>query len=118
MFIYGPQLLGYLSPMQIGLSFLTATASVLVLSVTCIGWLFIPLTLAERALSGVSALFLMFSGWKTDLIGLALLALLFASAYWRYTRRRDTPAAPEFAPGASGSENAPAPGVTSAQSND
>jgi TRAP transporter 4TM/12TM fusion protein len=94
MFIYGPQLLGYLGATQIALSFVTATLGVLVLSVTCIGWLFVPLTIAERILSGLSALFLMFAGWRTDLIGLALLALLLASTYWRYTRQRDRAAAP------------------------
>jgi len=89
MFIYGPQLLGYLDATQIALSFVTATTGVLVLSVTCIGWLFVPLTLAERALALVSALCLMFSGWRTDLAGIVLLALLVASAYWRYMRQRD-----------------------------
>jgi TRAP transporter 4TM/12TM fusion protein len=89
MFIYGPQLLGYLDATQIALSFVTATTGVLVLSVTCIGWLFVPLTLAERALSFVSALCLMFSGWRTDLAGIVMLALLVATAYWRYTRQRD-----------------------------
>jgi TRAP transporter 4TM/12TM fusion protein len=89
MFIYGPQLLGYLDATQIALSFVTATLGVLVLSVTCIGWLFVPLTIAERLLSGLSALFLMFAGWRTDLAGLALLCLLVASTYWRYTRLRD-----------------------------
>jgi membrane protein implicated in regulation of membrane protease activity len=54
----------------------------------------VPLTIAERILSGLSALFLMFAGWRTDLIGLALLALLLASTYWRYTRQRDRAAAP------------------------
>ncbi len=99
MFIYGPQLLGYLGAMQIALSFVTATIGVLVLSVTCIGWMIVPLTLPERVLSGISALFLMFAGWRTDLIGLALLALLIASAYWRYSRLRNQPGEPEMAGG-------------------
>jgi TRAP-type uncharacterized transport system fused permease subunit len=105
MFIYGPQLLGYLDATQIAMSFVTATTGVLVLSVTCIGWLFIPLTFWERGLSFVSALFLMFSGWRTDAIGIALLALLVASAYWRYTRQRDRAAGDAFAPGRLAGEN-------------
>jgi membrane protein implicated in regulation of membrane protease activity len=83
---------------------------VLVLSVTCIGWLFLPLNMVERGLSGVSALFLMFSGWRTDLIGLALLAVLLASAFWRYTRRRDRGSAPEFAQTGAAGQNAAPPG--------
>jgi TRAP transporter 4TM/12TM fusion protein len=114
MFIYGPQLLGYLDAAQIAMSFATATTGVLVLSVTCIGWLFLPLTLPERALSGISALFLMFSGWRTDLIGLALLVLLSASAYWRNTRRRDTGAAAL----ASERDDRPAASIPGAQTND
>ena len=86
MFIYGPELLWYLGPAQIILSTLTATIGVLTLSVTCIGWLIVPLNLAERGISMVAALFLMFSGWRTDLIGLGLVALLIAIAYWRYKR--------------------------------
>jgi TRAP-type uncharacterized transport system fused permease subunit len=96
------------------MSFATATTGVLVLSVTCIGWLFLPLTLPERALSGISALFLMFSGWRTDLIGLALLVLLSASAYWRNTRRRDTGAAAL----ASERDDRPAASIPGAQTND
>lgn len=86
MFIYGPELLWYLSPAQIILSTLTATIGVLTLSVTCIGWLIVPLNLMERGVSMVAALFLMFSGWRTDLVGLGLVALLIAVAYWRYKR--------------------------------
>ena len=84
MFIYGPQLLGYLGPVQVALSSLTATAGVLILSVTCIGWLFVPLNILERTAAGIAALFLMFSGWRTDLIGLSIFTLVAAIAWWRY----------------------------------
>ncbi len=84
MFIYGPQLLGYLGPVQVALSSLTATAGVLILSVTCIGWLFVPLNILERTAAGIAALFLMFSGWRTDLIGLSIFTLVATIAWWRY----------------------------------
>lgn len=76
------------------------------------------MTLPERLLSGVSALFLMFSGWRTDLIGLALLAILVASAYWRFTRLRNRTGTSAFAPGAPASENEPAVGLTAARPQD
>ncbi|MDH3702067.1 MAG: TRAP transporter fused permease subunit [Alphaproteobacteria bacterium] len=94
MFIYGPQLLGYLGPVEIALASLTATAGVLILSVSCIGWLLIPLHMVERGVACIAALFLMFSGWRTDLIGFGLFGLLLAFAYVRYRRARargDTP---------------------------
>lgn len=96
MFVYGPQLMGYLGATQVIWSSITATIGVLVLSVTCIGWLFVPLTIVERILSGISALLLMYAGWRTDLIGLALLALLVASAFWRQTRMRERAGTPGF----------------------
>lgn len=84
MFIYGPQLLGYLGPVQVALSTLTATAGVLMLAVTCIGWLFVPLNILERVASAAAALSLMFSGWRTDLLGLSIFAVVAAIAWWRY----------------------------------
>jgi len=96
MFIYGPQLLGYLGPVEIALASLTATAGVLILSVSCIGWLLIPLHMVERGVACIAALFLMFSGWRTDLIGLGLFGLLLAFAYVRYRRARARGDAPRF----------------------
>jgi TRAP-type uncharacterized transport system fused permease subunit len=118
MFVYGPQLMGYLGATQVIWSSITATIGVLVLSVTCIGWLFVPLTIAERALSGMSALLLMYAGLRTDLIGLALLALLVASAYWRYTRMRHGSAKPKFARSDMVSDDAVASILPAVQSRD
>ena len=118
MFIYGPQLLGYLEPTQIAISFVTASIGVLTLSVTCIGWLILPLTAVERILSGASALFLMFSGWKTDLIGLAILALLIVSVLFRYMRRRGERAGPSVAAEPLSGDNAAPSGMPSAHPRD
>ena len=104
MFIYGPQLMGYLGPAEIILSTVTATIGVLTLSITCIGWLFVPLSWVERGLSLVAALFLMFSGWKTDAIGLAIVAVLAAVAYWRYRRAKERGEAPQYFAGDMGPE--------------
>ncbi|MCG8544521.1 MAG: TRAP transporter fused permease subunit [Alphaproteobacteria bacterium] len=94
MFIYGPQLLGYLGPMEIIVTSLTATVGVLILSVSCIGWLFVPLGVVERVAACVSALFLMFSGWRTDLIGIGIFVLIAAYAFIRYRRAKTRGDAP------------------------
>jgi TRAP transporter 4TM/12TM fusion protein len=99
MFVYGPQLLGYMGPVGIALASLTATAGVLILSVSCIGWLFIPLNLVERSATGIAALFLMFSGWRTDLAGFALFATVAGFAYWRAQRAVARGEVPQFVAG-------------------
>ena len=92
----GATQLGYLGPVEIAISSLTATAGVLILSVSCIGWLLIPLNIVERIVACVAALFLMFSGWRTDLIGLGLFCLLLAYAYARYRRAQARGEAPRY----------------------
>jgi TRAP-type uncharacterized transport system fused permease subunit len=99
MFVYGPRLLGYMGPVGIALASLTATAGVLILSVSCIGWLFIPLNLVERSATGIAALFLMFSGWRTDLAGFALFATVAGFAYWRAQRAVARGEVPQFVAG-------------------
>ena len=52
--------------------------------------------MVERSVACIAALFLMFSGWRTDLIGLGLFGLLLAFAYTRYRRAKNRGDAPRF----------------------
>jgi TRAP transporter 4TM/12TM fusion protein len=90
MFVYGPQLLGYLASWQIALGFVTATLGVLMLSVASIGWLLVPIGPVARGLALAGALCLMKFGWATDLIGIALFALVAIRA-WMRQRRATSP---------------------------
>lgn len=83
MFIYGPQLLGYMDATAILLALFTSTMGVAMLSVASIGWLFVPLGPIARLVALAGALPMMFVGWQTDLIGLGIFSLVAIPAWIR-----------------------------------
>jgi TRAP transporter 4TM/12TM fusion protein len=81
MFVFGPQLLGMGEPLEIALAMVTASLGIFALSVAIIGWLFVPLGLAQRLVFGAAALLLIKPGSVTDLAGIALI-LAFGGLAW------------------------------------
>jgi len=86
MFVFGPQLLGMGSAVEVGLAVMTASIGIFALSVGIIGWLFVPLSIIERLLFGAASLLLITPGSVTDLGGIALTLALGAFARWRRGR--------------------------------
>ena len=71
-FVYGPALLLVGEWGQVILAVLSACAGVVLLAASLHGFLLSPLRPWERLAAGAASLLLIHSGWKTDLIGLAL----------------------------------------------
>ncbi len=75
MIVYSPELILQGEPLRIALALLTACIGVWALAVALIGFLAgRPLPVALRLIVGFGALALIFAGWKTDLIGIGLIA--------------------------------------------
>ena len=81
MFIYEPSLLMIGDWQDIALSFITATIGTILLAAGLFGYLLRAALWWERLLLVAAAFLLIKPGWITDLIGLALLALVLASQY-------------------------------------
>ncbi|MCD5401593.1 TRAP transporter permease [candidate division NPL-UPA2 bacterium] len=82
MFVYTPELLMEGTALAILLAFVTAVLGVVVLSAGTIGFLNKKLVLWERFFLLVSSLALMKGGIETDVLGLALAAVVFLRQYW------------------------------------
>ncbi len=94
MFVYGPSMLvSQAHWLDSVLAIVTGTVGTLCLAATVIGYLLRPASLVERAVLLAAALLLIKPGWETDLIGLALLGLVFAIQRMRPTSGA-VPAAP------------------------
>ncbi|MDP3096535.1 MAG: TRAP transporter permease [Syntrophales bacterium] len=81
MFIYEPALLMIGDWQTIVASFITATLGTILLASALQGYLIRSATLWQRMVLFVAALCLIKPGWITDLIGLALLAVVLAGQY-------------------------------------
>lgn len=85
MIVFSPELIMKGEPIQIGLSLITACIGIWGLAVALIGHALghtVPVVL--RLVVGAGALALIFSGWQTDLLGLALIGVMVV--YQRLTR--------------------------------
>jgi TRAP transporter 4TM/12TM fusion protein len=94
MFVYGPaMLLGQTAWPESLLALVTGTIGTLCLAAAVIGHFLRPATWPERAALLVAAILLIKTGWETDLIGLALLAVVYLWQRYRVTSA-PLPAAP------------------------
>ncbi|MGH7312672.1 MAG: TRAP transporter permease, partial [Candidatus Rokuibacteriota bacterium] len=85
-FVYGPGLVLIGSWGAVGLAAITATAGVLALAVAIEGHLLRPLAWPDRTAAAVAAPLLIHSGWLTDLLGAAVLAVVAARQLAAYRR--------------------------------
>jgi len=72
MFVFGTPLILEGPVLEVIESIITATIGIFFFAVALQGWMFVNLSVFERILSFVSALCLIFPGWRTDLVGLGL----------------------------------------------
>jgi TRAP transporter 4TM/12TM fusion protein len=86
MFVYEPSLLMIGDWQTVVLSFITATIGTILLAASLQGYLIRSATMWQRVVLFVAALCLIKPGWISDLIGLALLAMVLASQYLAKTR--------------------------------
>ncbi|MEX2584730.1 MAG: TRAP transporter fused permease subunit [Gemmatimonadota bacterium] len=77
MFVYGPPLLLVGSPLQIGVAFVTAMVGVTALAAAGMGYLRRDLKAWERVVLAIAAAVLINTGIVTDLIGFALIAIVY-----------------------------------------
>lgn len=80
-FIFSPELLMEGSILQILLATITATIGIFSLSLSLEGFYKYELNMMHRILLFIGALCLIYSGWLTDIIGLAVLALFAGPQY-------------------------------------
>jgi TRAP transporter 4TM/12TM fusion protein len=80
-FVYGPGLVLIGSWGAVGLAVVSATLGVVALAVALEGYLRRPLAWFDRVAAGVAALLLIHTGWLTDLVGVACLAVVAARQF-------------------------------------
>jgi len=83
--VYSPALLLVGDTWHILLAVLTAVVGIGALGACVQGWLFTALGPVERALAAVAALALLHGGWRTDLAGAGLMAVVL---FWQWLRLR------------------------------
>jgi TRAP transporter 4TM/12TM fusion protein len=81
MFVYEPSMLMIGDWRDIASSFVTATIGTILLAASLQGYLIRSATMWQRVVLFAAAILLIKPGWITDLIGLALLAVVFAIQY-------------------------------------
>jgi TRAP-type uncharacterized transport system fused permease subunit len=81
MFVYEPSLLMIGDWQDIASSFITATLGTILLAASLQGYLIRSATLWQRGVLFVAAICLIKPGWKTDLAGLILWAVIFTIQY-------------------------------------
>jgi TRAP transporter 4TM/12TM fusion protein len=81
MFVYEPSLLMIGDWQDIASSFITATLGTILLAASLQGYLIRSATMWERVVLFAAALLLIKPGWITDLIGVALMAVVFVAQY-------------------------------------
>jgi TRAP transporter 4TM/12TM fusion protein len=82
MFVYEPALLMIGDPVVILGAVISATVGVILLAGSLFGYLIGPCARWQQAVLFVAALCLIKPGWETDLVGLALLAVVLAGQYF------------------------------------
>jgi TRAP transporter 4TM/12TM fusion protein len=93
MFVYEPALLMIGDWQTIVSSFITATIGTVILAASLQGYLIRPATKWQQVTLFIAALCLIKPGWITDLIGLVLLAVVFAWQFLVKTKESDKVAA-------------------------
>ncbi|MCX5822295.1 MAG: TRAP transporter permease [Deltaproteobacteria bacterium] len=81
MFVYEPSMLMIGDWQDVASSFITATIGTILLAASLQGYLIRSATMWQRAVLFVAALCLIKPGWISDLVGVALLAAVFAVQY-------------------------------------
>ncbi|NWF91490.1 MAG: TRAP transporter permease [Syntrophaceae bacterium] len=81
MFVYGPAMVLIGSATEVTIAIITGLIGTMALSGAVQGWLLTRTTWLDRALLLAAALFLIKPGWRTDLIGLGLLVIVFVYQY-------------------------------------
>jgi TRAP-type uncharacterized transport system fused permease subunit len=95
MFVYGPPLLGVGTVNEVIWTFISACAGIFLLAVASSGWLKIDLKVHERLLALAAALPIIYSDWRSDLVGLGLLCLMLGLLFLRLRRiRTESPTVP------------------------
>ena len=79
MFVKSPSILLIGDPLQIAFNFATAVAGVIALAGGAMGFFFTKVNVLERSLLAFSGLTLFMPGWKSDLLGLAIVSLFVLS---------------------------------------
>jgi len=82
MFVYEPSILMIGDWQIVAYSFITATIGTILLAASLQGYLIRSATMWQRVILFVAALCLIKPGWITDLIGIIILAVVFASQYF------------------------------------
>ncbi|MDI3548580.1 MAG: hypothetical protein PWR10_2232 [Halanaerobiales bacterium] len=77
MFVFSPTLILIGTPLKIILSIITAIIGVFALAASMENWIFSKLNLWQRVLLLIASLTLIKSGWKTDLIGIVVVLIIF-----------------------------------------
>ena len=87
MFAYGPALLGLAPALEVVYATATATVGVFILSVATVGWFIVPLRWPLRVVALAAAICLIAAHALTDLLGLALFAIVAGAALVQRQRR-------------------------------
>lgn len=88
MFIYGPAMVLIGTPVEIFLTVITGLVGTFALAAAAQGWVISDASWAVRGLLLVASLTLIKQGWKTDLVGFGLLAILLAYQYLQLRKTR------------------------------
>lgn len=84
-FVYSPRLL-LIGPLEeVALATVTALIGIYSLAVGVEGYWLTPINVVQRVIAIAAAIVLVIPGWKTDLIGIALLAILVP---WQILQRK------------------------------
>lgn len=84
MFVYGPAMVLIGTPIEITSTLLTGLIGTLSLSASVQGWLLVRANYIERGILFFAALCLIKPGYVTDIIGISMMAIVFAFQYRRY----------------------------------
>jgi TRAP transporter 4TM/12TM fusion protein len=88
MFVFGPALLIIGQIHEIVIAFFSASIGTFALAISLVGMLFAKVPAALRVLSFIAAIFLIKPGVYTDIIGLAILAIVVTADYLRHKRKQ------------------------------
>jgi TRAP-type uncharacterized transport system fused permease subunit len=87
-FVYGPALILEGPVSEVIIAIIAAIIGVYLFAVALQGWMLVRLSFWERALALPGGLCLIFPGWRTDLIGLALGLTVFFIQFAKFKRQK------------------------------
>ena len=79
-FVYQPALLLHVSSGEVLLAAATAVLGTVALAGAMSGYFFGNVTLWQRVILGIGSITLIYPGWKTDLLGIALVAIAIVAS--------------------------------------